>query len=393
VYKRQFHPIGVGARTLQECLLIQLARLDKADSVEARMVREHFDLLVERDAAKLAEALGIAPQKAQEAIESIGRLEPKPGRIFSTDTGAYIEPEVAVIKDKDGFVAILNEERIPHLRISDTYRQMMAQENVPAEVVDYVRERIQAGKFLIRSIYQRQQTIQNIANEIVRAQREFFEKGPAYLRPLRMSDIAWRCGEKFRVVDGVEKVVCPYCGALADIGEPDPETKRRPSNCPNAHKDDFNERRHRARRPVKEVDNPRWLGVHETTVSRAIANKYMATPHGVFDMKYFFTPGYTKAGGEGVTTDSVKEMLKQVVEAEDPTRPLSDQEIVAELKKRGLEIARRTVAKYRNELNIPTQVQRKKPGPSASPAAPVPNEAPRAPAAETAPVESAALYE
>ena len=369
-----FHPIGVGARTLRECLLIQLARLDKTDSLEARIVRDHFGLLAEHDVPKLAAALCIAPEEAQQALDSIGRLDPKPGRMFNTEADAYIEPEVAVLKDKDGFIVVLNEERIPHLRISDSYRQMMSQENASSEVVNYVRERIQAGKFLIRSIYQRQQTIQDIAQEIVRIQREFFEKGPAFLRPLRMSDVAWRCGEKFRMVNGVEKVVCPYCGALADINEA--ESNRRSANCPNAELDDFNQRRHRARKPGKEVDNPRLLGVHETTVSRAMANKYMATPHGVFGMKYFFTPGYAKTGGEAITTKTVKDLVKELVDGEDPARPLSDQELVVELKKRGLEIARRTVAKYRGELKIPPSNLRAKPGAAASPELPATAPAP-----------------
>ncbi len=351
-------PVGVGARTLGECLLIQLTRLDKADKLEARIVRDHLALLASRDMPRLAAALGVTVEEAQQAAESISRLEPKPGRMFGAEINPYVEPDIVVVKDRDEFVILLNDERIPHLRISDSYREMMAEENATPEVVQYVRERIQAGKFLIRSIAQRQQTIQNIASEIVRAQREFFEKGPGHLRPLRMGDVAYRCGETFKVVDGVEKAVCPYCGALTDIVEND--GNRREADCPNAETDDFSRRRHRSRVPGKELDNPRVLGVHETTVSRASANKYMATPHGVFEIKYFFTSGYTTASGEALASQRVKDLVKEVIEKENPAKPLADQEIVALLKQRGLDIARRTVAKYRGELNIPSSNARVK---------------------------------
>ncbi|MBI5397606.1 MAG: hypothetical protein HZA91_20100 [Verrucomicrobia bacterium] len=359
-----FHPVGVGARNLHECLLIQLARLDKASSIEARVVREQFDLLASRNIPKLAEALGVSVAEAQQAADNIGQLEPKPGRIFSTEPDRYVEPEVVIAKVKDEFVIMLNDDRVPHLRISDTYREMMAQENVSSEVVQYVRERIQAGKFLIRSIAQRQNTIHSIASEILRAQREFFEKGAGALKPLRMSDIAYRCGESFKTAHGEEKAVCPYCGGLCDIREE--ESNRRVADCPNAELDDFSRRRHRSRAVGRDVDNPRQLGVHETTVSRAIANKYMGTPFGVFEMKFFFTPGYTTASGESISNKNVKDIIKTVIGGENPAQPLSDQEIVAILKKRGLDIARRTVAKYRGELNIPSSNDRKKPGAAAA---------------------------
>ncbi|MBI5819188.1 MAG: hypothetical protein HZA88_09370 [Verrucomicrobia bacterium] len=351
-------PVGVGARTLGECLLIQLARLDKADKLEARIVRDHLALLAGRDMPRLAAALGVTVEEALQAAESISRLEPKPGRMFGAEVNPYVEPDIVVVKDHDEFVILLNDERIPHLRISDSYREMMAEETATPEVVQYVRERIQAGKFLIRSIAQRQQTIQNIAGEIVRAQREFFEKGPGHLRPLRMGDVAYRCGETFKVVDGVEKAVCPYCGALTDIQDSD--GNRREADCPNAETDDFSRRRHRSRVPGKELDNPRVLGVHETTVSRASANKYMATPHGVFEIKYFFTSGYTTASGESLASQSVKDLVGELIKKENPAKPLADQEVAALLKQRGLDIARRTVAKYRGELNIPSSNARAK---------------------------------
>jgi len=175
---------------------------------------------------------------------------------------------------------------------------------------------------------------------------------------LRMSDVAYRCGETFKMDGGVEKAVCPYCGALAEIQDGD--GNRREGYCPNAETDDYNRRRHRSRVPGRELDNPRQLGVHETTVSRASANKYMATPHGVFEIKYFFTPGYTTASGEALASQRVKDLVKELIEKEDPAKPLADQEVAAILKQRGLDIARRTVAKYRGELNIPSSSARVK---------------------------------
>jgi RNA polymerase sigma-54 factor len=172
------------------------------------------------------------------------------------------------------------------LRISNTYKDLMSQRENSAEVRNYIREKIRAGKFLIKSLHQRQQTILNIAREIVRRQREFMEKGVAFLKPLTMVQVA-------------------------------------------------------------EV-----VGVHETTVSRAVSGKYIQTPQGLFEMKYFFTAGIQTASGDGLSNTSVKDMIADIFKKEDPTKPLSDQEVVKMLQDKGIVIARRTVAKYRTELNI-----------------------------------------
>jgi len=183
-------------------------------------------------------------------------------------------------------VVSLTGDQIPHLRINNTYKELMAQGRNGSEVRDYIREKIRSGKFLIKSIHQRQQTILNIAIEIVKRQREFLDEGTAFLKPMTMVQIA----------DAV--------------------------------------------------------GVHETTVSRAISGKYMATPQGVFEMKFFFTPGYQTSGGVALSNTSVKESIADLVRGEHPRDPLSDKEIVEILSERGIPIARRTVAKYRAELNI-----------------------------------------
>ncbi|MEN9841546.1 MAG: hypothetical protein RL376_1346, partial [Verrucomicrobiota bacterium] len=202
-------------------------------------------------------------------------------------------PDVTVEKDGEEWKISLNSYYIPRLRISSTYRDLIAKGSLSKDERDYLRERMRSGKFLIDSIEQRQRTIERITREIINAQKEFFETGVSALKPLTMTQIA-------------------------DV-----------------------------------------VGVHETTVSRAIANKYIRTPHGVFEMKFFFTPGYENSTGESVSNKSVKEMINELVTLEDKARPLSDQELVVKLKEKGIKIARRTVAKYREELGLlPSNLRR-----------------------------------
>jgi RNA polymerase sigma-54 factor len=281
-----FHPVGVGARNLKECLLIQLDRLGKSESIEAAIVNIHLDDLGRKRYPEIARAMGLTVEQVQQIANFISTLEPKPGRMFNTEQQQYVAADVVVQQVNGEYVVMLNDEQIPHLRISNTYKELMASDDKAREAKDYIREKIRAGKFLIKSIHQRQQTIYNIAKVIVERQREFLDKGVSCLRPLTMAQVA-------------------------------------------------------------EV-----VGVHETTVSRAVANKYMQTPQGLYEMKFFFTPGFETASGGAMSNTSVKEEISQLIEREDPTKPLSDQEIVAILKEKGIPIARRTVAKYRNELNI-----------------------------------------
>ncbi len=293
-FVQTFHPVGVGSRDLRECLLIQLRRLSKDQTLEYRIVDRHIDDLGKRRFPEIARRLGTTTEQVQRAAGFIGTLDPKPGQIFTPDPNNYVLPDVNVEKIGGEWTISLNGEQIPHLRISNTYKDLMSQDKGGAEVKDYIRDKIRSGKFLIKSIHQRQQTISNIAHEIVGKQKDFLEVGPSALKPLTMVQIA-------------------------DI-----------------------------------------VGVHETTVSRAISGKYMATPWGVFDMKYFFTPGYQTAGGEAMSNTSVKGAIAEMVKTEDTASPLSDKEIVELLEKRGIPIARRTVAKYRNELNILPSNMRKR---------------------------------
>ena len=349
-----FDPPGVGARSLQECLLLQLERAGKSQSVEYRIVSEYMEALGKRRIPEIARGLDLDVEKVQECLARISRLEPRPGRAFLTDNQQYVLPEVFVAKNGDDYTVTTNNEHIPHLRISNVYKDLMARSAVdtapletmfapaangmrvafenavaaikghddatalaelrklaeqpnltPAqtqainraivqvqekkaffEARNYIREKIRAGKFLIKSLDQRQQTILNIAREIVKRQRDFMEKGVAGLKPLTMVQIA-------------------------------------------------------------EV-----VGVHETTVSRAVSGKYMQTPQGVFEMKSFFTAGIQTSDGAGMSNASVKDLVAEIFGKEDGGKPLSDQEVVKMLADKGIVIARRTVAKYRGELNI-----------------------------------------
>jgi RNA polymerase sigma-54 factor len=290
---QSFDPPGIGSQNLAECLLAQLRAKGRGDTLAARMLRDHFELLSRRRIPELSRKLGAAPDDVQAAIEEIGKLDPAPGRRFAEDNNRVVVPDVVVEKDGDEWKIHLNSDYIPRLRLSSTYRELIAKGTLSKEERDYLRDRMRSGKFLIDSIEQRQRTIERITREIIKAQTAFFEQGVSQLRPLTMTQIA-------------------------DI-----------------------------------------VGVHETTVSRAIANKYMKTPHGVFDFKYFFTTGYQADSGASVSNTSVKEMLADLVAIEDKSAPLSDQELVAKLAEKGLTLARRTVAKYREELGIlPSNLRR-----------------------------------
>ena len=290
-----FYPAGVGARDLRECLLIQLRRQGKAHSLEHGIVSEHMDDLGRHRFPEIARRMAISVEDVQKAADNIARLNPRPGQVFAAAPQNYVLPDVIVERVDNEYQISFNNEQIPHLRISNLYKDIIASGDAQSsDVKDYIRDKIRSGKFLIRSIHQRQQTIMNIAQQIVSRQRDFLEHGSSHLKPMTMAEVA--------------------------------DT----------------------------------VGVHETTVSRAVSGKYMATPQGVFEMKYFFTGGYQTATGESLSNTSVKQAVLDLVKHESGSAPLSDHEIVEILSERGIPIARRTVAKYRSELNIlPSHMRRK----------------------------------
>lgn len=279
-------PPGVGARDLSECLSLQLDRLGQSQSPAKGIVREHLDLLGRKKFSDIASALGLTQEQVREAGALIAQLNPKPGRAFAGEAAQVLAPDVIIEKVGNEYEVSLVRDSIPHLRISRTYRDLLGESGGAPDVRGYLRDKIRGGKFLIKSIQQRQQTILAIAREIAARQRPFLEEGVAALVPMTMAQVA------------------------------------------------------------------EAVGVHETTVSRAIAGKTVATPQGVFEMKFFFTTGYVTAGGAEVSNTSVKDAIAALIRAEDPRKPLSDQQIMDKLKASGLPVARRTVAKYREALGF-----------------------------------------
>ena len=279
-------PPGVGARDLAECLRLQLARRGMGQGAAVRIADGYLDLLGRKKFAEIASALRVTQDEVREAGAIIAGLNPKPGRAFAGEEAQVLAPDVVIEEVGGEFVVSLVRDSVPQLRISRAYRDLLGEAAGAAEVRSYLRDKIRGGKFLIKSIQQRQQTILAIAKEIAVRQRAFLEQGISALEPMTMAQVA-------------------------DV-----------------------------------------VGVHETTVSRAIAGKTVATPQGVFEMKFFFTTGYRAADGAAVSSTSVKDVIAALIRGEDPGKPLSDQQIVALLTAQGLAVARRTVAKYREALGF-----------------------------------------
>jgi RNA polymerase sigma-54 factor len=288
-------PVGVASRDLQECLLLQLRHLGLAGTPPERIVSEHMRLLQNHQVPELARKLGMSIDDLKPHIELIRHLDPKPGSRHNPSPSQYVIPDVYVVKVEDHYVALLNEEGLPQLRISPVYRRLLDKSSGEnnAETRAYVKDKFRSALWLIKSVEQRQKTIHKVATSIINFQRDFLDHGVEYLRPLVLRDVA------------------------SDIG------------------------------------------MHESTVSRVVTNKYMHTPQGVFEMKYFFHSGIASSFGEAVSSVTIKQKIRRIIESEDPHRPLSDSKIVGILQREGLELARRTIAKYREELKIPTSNQRK----------------------------------
>lgn len=292
---QQFEPVGVGARDLVECYLIQIA-VEHPEEEELRtLVAEHFDDLARRRIPKIARAMGIAPERVLELCDMLRRLDPYPGHEYSSESAPPVTPDVIVEWNDDlgDYDVYLANDNIPELRVSPICRRLARSADRPAEERKYYRERVESAKRLIHNIRQRRSTIERVARAIVEVQREFLDKGKEYLKPLTLQEIA----------DKVE--------------------------------------------------------VHEATVSRTTHGKYMQTPQGLYEMKYFFSPGLSTDDGGAQSARSVQAMVKKLIDEEDKRRPLSDQAIANRLKEQGIKVARRTVTKYREGLGIsPTNIRR-----------------------------------
>jgi RNA polymerase sigma-54 factor len=278
-------PPGVGARDLRECLLLQLRAEGNEDTIAAKIVRDHLDLLESKRYDKIAKELGVTIDEVAAAATFIATLEPKPGRNFGDGDIRYITPDIYVQKVGDDLVVTLNDEGLPRLRVSNFYRRVLGDSDT-GEAKRYIQEKMRAAAWLIKSIQQRQRTLYLVTQSIVRFQCEFFEYGISHLKPLVLKDVA--------------------------------------------------------------MD----IGMHESTVSRATANKYVHTPQGTFELKFFFTSSLQKADGDEVSAESVKERIREIIAKEDPRHPLSDQHIAKMLAGEHVGIARRTVAKYREMMGV-----------------------------------------
>jgi len=294
LFIQEFHPVGVGATDLRDCLLLQLERMGKADTLAGDIVRHHLDTLARHKFDRIARDCKTSTDEVRAAAAFIATLDPAPGRAFSAALATYVFPEVVVRKIEGTYTIILNDDRLPHLRISQHYRNLMEAPDTPREVKTYIRDKLRASAFLMRSIDQRQRTIYRIADAIVQHQTPFLDHGVAHLRPMTMAEVATE------------------------------------------------------------------VGVHETTVSRAVNQKYMRTPQGTFEMKYFFTTGLKTETGPDISNESVKRLIQEMVSDENPAKPLSDLAIMQQLQQQGIKVARRTIAKYRDLLHIPPSHLRKR---------------------------------
>jgi RNA polymerase sigma-54 factor len=281
-----FEPTGVGATDLRQSLLIQMQRQGKQGTLPWKLVEDHLDDLAHKRYPQLARKLAVSVEQISRANDVIATLDPRPGSRFAEMRNHYVTADVVIERDGGEWRAVTSADDMPRLRISDVYKDMLSDEATRSDAREYLREKIKSGKFLIRAIQQRQQTIQRIATEIIKHQRDFLENGPSHLHTLNMAKVA----------EDVE--------------------------------------------------------VHETTVSRAISGKYMRTPHGVFEMKYFFSQGVSTASGDDLSGTAVKQAIAELISGEPARKPLSDEKLTKLLNEKGINVARRTVAKYREALGI-----------------------------------------
>ncbi len=282
---QQFDPLGVAARDMQECLLIQAVELYPGQDLLHEILENHLDDLERRNYQAIAKKQGVPLDEVVEAVHLLRRLEPKPGRQVSDEEPQYITPDIYVDKVDGEYVIMLNEDGLPKLRVNNFYKEALASGASP-EAKEYVQNKLRSALWLIRSIHQRQRTIYKVTESIVKHQKDFLDRGVAFLRPMVLRDVA------------------------EDVG------------------------------------------MHESTISRVTTNKYVHTPQGVYELKYFFSSGINKVEGGAVASEAVKERIRRLIAEEDAKKPLSDQAIADLLKRENIDIARRTVAKYREMLGI-----------------------------------------
>ena len=288
-----FEPTGVAARNIEECLLLQIA-VEYPDEPElVALVTEHFEALKQRQIPKIAKAMGVTPTRVEALKDMLATLNPWPGNQFEQDRPQYIQPEVVVEKVEGEYVVRLVTEHLPDVDINLDYHKMVKNSQLSKEEKGYVREKLEAARWLKRNLTQRQQTIIRVAEAIVAVQKNFLDKGVEHIKPLKLQDIADR------------------------------------------------------------------IGMHESTVARTTKGKYMQTPQGLFELKYFFSTGLKSDQGEDQSARRIQALVKKIVDEENTNKPLSDQKISNLMKEQGINVARRTVTKYREALGIPSTTLRR----------------------------------
>jgi RNA polymerase sigma-54 factor len=295
---QELDPPGIGARTVQESLQLQLERLGMADSLSMVIIKEHLNLLESRNYKMLTRVTGRKRGEIIEAVDFITEnLTPYPGLPYAEEATNYVVPDVYVQKVDGEYVIRLNDDDIPRLRISNYYKTLLESgaASTSKESKNYIAEKVKNAEWFIKSLHQRQRTIYKVMESILKFQRDFFERGSAYLKPLILRDVA------------------------EDIG------------------------------------------MHESTISRVTSNKYTHTPQGIFELKYFFSTAIPREGKEALAAESIKTRIRQLVQVEDKAKPLSDSAIAAKLADQDIKIARRTVAKYREQMKIPPVKHRRTP--------------------------------
>lgn len=292
---QRFDPPGIAARDLQECLLIQLNERQPPDENAIRMIQECFEDFTNKRYEKIARKLDISLEEVKRIMDLVSKMNPKPGERYISEAENYIIPDVIVEKVEGSFVVHLNDWNVPRLRINDSYKQLLKDKTrVTKETRDYIRQRLESARWLINSIYQRRSTIQRVMEAILRHQKDFFDKGKEFLKPMILKDVA----------------------------------------------DD--------------------VSLDISTVSRVTSGKYVQTDFGVFELKFFFSERLETADGEEVSNKLIKDRIKQIIEKENAKKPLNDQTISEMLREDGYIVARRTVAKYREQMMIPVARLRRK---------------------------------
>jgi RNA polymerase sigma-54 factor len=291
---QRLDPPGVGARDLRECLLLQLTPETPCHDVLHTLISQYFDDLGHNRLPAIEKKTGISIEKIKEALEHLRRLNLRPGAGFEADNSHYVIPDLIVEHDEHGEYSVrLSDENSPQLGISGYYQKMLRNKQTSPETREYIQKKIQSARWLIDSIEQRRNTLLKVARAIIAHQKDFLDKGPECIEPLKMQQIADQ------------------------------------------------------------------VGVHVTTVSRAVDDKWVQTPRGIFALKRFFGGGTTNADGDEIAWDTIKQKLLEIIAREDKQNPMSDEEIVDEMERQGLKVARRTVTKYRQNLLIPSSRQRK----------------------------------